>query len=59
MCTEKISRLSKLRAEKIAFPYFYITAFCSLTDRPTDKICIEKMLIGKRNLHKKLHLYLS
>ncbi len=25
-------------AEKNAFLYFYTSAFCSLTDRPTDKI---------------------
>ena len=33
MCREKTSCLFYLGAEKIAFPYFYITAFCSLTDR--------------------------
>ena len=34
MCTGKIRALSQLGAEKIAFLYFYISAFCSLTDRP-------------------------
>ncbi len=40
-------------AKKIAFLLFYISAFCSLTDRPTDKISTENMLICKTNLHKK------
>ncbi len=35
------------------FHIFYISAFKSLTNRPTFKIFIEKMFIGKRNLHKK------
>ena len=29
-------------------------AFCSITDRQTDKIFTEKMLIYKGNLHKKI-----
>ncbi len=29
-------------------------AFCSLTDRPTDKIFVEYMLIYKRNVHTKM-----
>ncbi len=29
---KKTSCFFQLRAEKIAFPYFYISAFCSLTD---------------------------
>ncbi len=33
--------LSKLGIEKIVFLYFYISAFCCLADRPTDKIFIE------------------
>ena len=33
---------------------FYISAFCSLTGRPTDKIFTEQMLICKTNLHKKI-----
>ena len=37
MCTGKIRTVTELGAEKIAFLYFYISAFCSLTDRPTDK----------------------
>ena len=40
-------------AEKIMFSYFYISAFCSLHERPTDKIFTDQMLIGKRNLHGK------
>ena len=37
MCTGKIRLLCQLGTEKIAFIYFYISAFCSLTNRPTDK----------------------
>ena len=39
--------------EKITFPCFYIFAFCSLTDRLTDKIFIEYMLIYERNVQRK------
>ena len=40
--------------------YFYISAFCSLTGRPTKKIFTELMLICKTNLQKKkLDLYLN
>ena len=53
MCTEKINNLSLLVAEKFVFPYFYISAFCSLNDRPTDKIFIEYMVIYERNVHRK------
>ena len=44
----------------IAFLIFYISAFCSQTGRPTDKIFTEKMLIYEGNLHKKkLERYLN
>ncbi len=59
MCKEKITCVSQLQVEKIAFPYFYISVFCSLTDILTDKIFTEYMLIGKRNLHRKKGLYLN
>ena len=35
------------------FLHFHIYIFCSLTDRQTDKIIIEYMLIGQKSLHKK------
>ncbi len=49
----------EIGVEKIAFQSFYIFAFCSLTDRPTDKIFIEQMLIYERNMHTKIQLYLN
>ena len=54
MCTEKIRTVSKSGAKNIAFLYFFIYTFCSLTDRPTYKIFIEQMLIYESNLHKKI-----
>ena len=42
--------LSKTKVE--IFIYFYNIA-CSLTDRPTDEIFVEEMLIYKRNVHRK------
>ena len=33
--------LSYLGSEEIAFPYLYISSFCSLTDKPTDKMFTE------------------
>ncbi len=41
------------KAMKIMFLYFYISAFCSLSDRLTDKIFTEKMLMYDGNLHRK------
>ncbi len=38
MCTGKFRLLFQLGTEKITLIYFYISAFCSLTDRKTDKI---------------------
>ena len=39
--------------------YFYISTFCSLIDRLTDKIIIEWMLICREECaYKKLELYL-
>ncbi len=35
--------------------YFYMSAFCSLTDRPKYKIFIEQMLIYERNVHSRLY----
>ena len=40
----------EIRVEKIAFPCFYIFAFCSMTDRPTDEIYIED--IYERNIQR-------
>ncbi len=40
MCKEKTSCLFYLGSEKIVFSYFYISSFCCLTDKPTDKILI-------------------
>ena len=57
--TGKIRLLSRLGTEIITFLYFYISIFCSLIDRPTDKIFIEQKLIYKGNLHKKMDLYLK
>ncbi len=39
MCTKK----SQSGTEKIVFLYLYISAFSSLTDRPTNKIFVEYM----------------
>ena len=44
------------KIEKITFLDFYISAFCSMTDRPTDTIFIEKMFIYERNVPKKITL---
>ena len=44
MCTEKIRTLSQSGFEKIALLYFYISAFCRLTDRLTDKTFIGYIL---------------
>ena len=44
----------EMGVKKIAFPYFYISAFCSLTDRLTVKIFLEKILINERNEHNKI-----
>ncbi len=41
-CTEKDDNIHKQRSS---------FAFCSLTDRPTDKIFVEQMLIYKRNVY--------
>ena len=35
------------------FPYFYISAFYSMIDRPTDKMFIKYKLIYERNVHNK------
>ncbi len=40
-------------SQEIEVSIFYMYAFCSLTDRLTDKKFIEQMLIYKRNLHRK------
>ena len=45
----------KWGVEKIAFPCFYNFAFFSQTDRPTDNIFIEYMLIYERCAQKKLN----
>ena len=45
--------------DKIAFPCFYIFAFCSLTDRSTGKIFIEQMLIYERNVQRKKQPFIS
>ncbi len=37
----KPGRKTDLAAKKLTFQIFLIYAFCSLTDRPTDKIIIE------------------
>ncbi len=50
MCTEKNQSSILIRGEEIAFPYFYISAFCSLTDRSTYKINIKYMLKYERNV---------
>ena len=44
MCTE-------LKAEKITFPYFYISAFYCLTDILTDEIFVEYIFIYNRNVN--------
>ena len=44
----KISGLSWLEAEKIAFLYFYISSFCSLTDRKnTDAQNVYRLIAHK------------
>ena len=43
----------EMEVEKIAFPCFYIFAFCILTDTPTDKIFLEEMLKYEHNVHSK------
>ena len=43
MCRVKNSCLFKLGAEKIEFPNFYIPAFCSVTNRPTENIYIYRI----------------
>ena len=44
---------SEIGVEKITFPCFYIFAFCSLTDTPTNNIFIEFMLIHDMNVQRK------
>ena len=44
---------TKIKNLSINTKHLYIYFFCSLTDRETDKIFIEKMLIDQMNLHKK------
>ncbi len=39
--------------KKFALLIFLLSAFFSLTDRPTYKIFIEKMLVYERNVHRK------
>ncbi len=39
------------RKNQYSILLIYISAFCSLIDRPTDKIFTEKMIICKTNLH--------
>ena len=53
MCREKASCLFELGAEKIAFPYYYISAFCSMTERLIYKIFIEQKFLYKRNVERK------
>ena len=43
--------------QKFMFLYVYICAFCSVTNRLTDKLFIEKKLIEERNLHRKNQSY--
>ncbi len=43
-----------IRGEEIRlFKYFYISAFCRLTDRLAYEMFIEKMLMYERNVHRK------
>ncbi len=44
---------------KNAKKHFYISVFCSLTGRPTEKIFTEQMFICKTNLHTKNWTYLN
>ncbi len=37
----------------LTFPCSYISAYCSLTDRPTYKLFIEKILLYGRIVHRK------
>ena len=39
--------------------FININAFCSLTDKLTDKLFIEYMLIDERNVYKKSDIYLK
>ena len=54
MCTKKIDFYLNQGPRKTLFYIFCNSAFCSLTDRLTDKIFIEQMLIYERNVHKKI-----
>ncbi len=53
MCTENISRISLLGAEKNVLQYFTFLVFVAL---PTEKIFTEYMLMGKRKKNKKIGL---
>ncbi len=49
--------LCQLVTEKITILYFYISAVCSLTDTPTDKIFVEQMVIYERKEHRKYQTF--
>ncbi len=52
VCPEKNQSSILIREEKNHISIFNISEFCSLTDRPTDKIFIEYMLKYERNVQK-------
>ena len=53
-----MSELQKIAigVKKNAFPYFKISAFCSLIDRMTDKIFIEYVLTYEKKVHRRTQI---